>query len=1211
MPRNRRERRAFERKNKSGMWKSCVGASALAAVVAAQLGIIPASATGAVTRVVDIQGEDYNNDSELSLREAIEIARPGDIIDISGVNGDLYVDGPITIDKSLTILGGGDGNQSIRSLAKRASDDGWGFNDNDLSDDGREGDYFVDWESNDWDTYVGNTIFSIEAQIDRGIDDVVPTTVVFKDIAISGHSVEGYVSNGDFYYVELETQLNYLPLITIDEEHQGEVIFDAATIEDTLTVAGYRDYNVLDSNEFHVFLPSASGVANYSIADLEGDGDPTTVSFVNDSHIYNMNFNSALDWDNQFYKLSGNDGDDEFNFVDGDEDSPTDFEDGDGINVSSWGGFGFMGNYGGSGSAVFSAIGDINFENSFAENNSTYTENISRDGNAGQDEGPWTAGTVFGLTLGDLSITDSRMENNTLESGFGGVGFLLDGDLTVSATADGESVVQNNRVYLGSGGAFHLGLLYGGLGPSDYSRDGNYPGGTFSIEGDVTFAGNASLLGGAIFANGENDSASTIVGGAYFVDNYVYGTGFGPFGGAGGAIFVRGSLSIYAEEGESDAARFVSNEAEGSGGAIFLDSQAWDYDDAGVEGTVNDSGNLFIQNADFFGNIAAEYDGGAIAIDRHEFDTSDITIEESEFFANTSDDEGGALFVTGGVEGSGDLTIYDTYFEANGAQGGINAFDGGAVFIDTAVNVSIEDSYFRSNDATEDGAAIWVDNDMYLDFDGGYETFDGTIDVTDSTFINNEAMEDGGAIYTAQDLTVRDSFFDDNYAQSDGGAIATRDDESLYVFDSEFEDNRANDDEGGALFSYDDIYVYDSLFLDNDARDGYGGAIYAYDDVYVQRSTFTSNEAEDGGAIYAYENLTVISSTFVANTAEYDGGALYVEDGDATVLNSTFTENEAGDDGSVLYIDGDDVYLAFNTIVNQGNSAYGAGDQGDNIIDSDTGYINLVGNIIGDNSGNDLDIDGNVTDDGYNVVTDEYTLGDYGMLDGVRTEKMSILVNWDDLGLLSLDDNGGPVDTFALENSSVAVRFLVPGNVVDWDTAGWLSNLEHVGRDSTGEDLELTISQIVSADARGKARGNIADAGAYEFSVKVASGGSGIGGGGGGGSTPEPTPTPEPTDPPVANDPVTASVAGFAPGSSVLTKAIKKSLKATVAANAEFKAVVLRGFTVVTSDLRLAKARANAVRKYILKLAPEMASKVLKGKLGNSRKVKMTFKDAL
>ncbi|MFA5885407.1 MAG: right-handed parallel beta-helix repeat-containing protein, partial [Acidimicrobiia bacterium] len=324
---------------------------------------------------------------------------------------------------------------------------------------------------------------------------------------------------------------------------------------------------------------------------------------------------------------------------------------------------------------------------------------------------------------------------------------------------------------------------------------------------------------------------------------------------------------------------------------------------------------------------------------------------------DASNDDGGAIAVTG----DDDLTISGSTFTDNHAD-----YDGGAIYVDDAASdLTITGSTFTDNTADYEGGAISINNGA-------------TLTVTDSTFTGNSAGSDGGALYLEdEDLqtTITGSTFTDNTADDEGGAVALDDGSTLTVTDSTFTGN-TSDDDGGAL------YLDDSDLLTT-----------------ITGSTFTDNTSDSGGsggaiAINDGRTLDVTGSTFTANHATYNGGALYLADGDleTTVTGSTFTDNTAGtgeyqygSGGAIDTYDGRTLEITASAFA--GNSAV---DDGGAIRLDDP---DLVATITG------VTITGNTAGGG------EYAYGDGGGI--AANDAASVTVSWSTIAGNSAEQDGG------------------------------------------------------------------------------------------------------------------------------------------------------------------------------------------------------------
>ena len=394
----------------------------------------------------------------------------------------------------------------------------------------------------------------------------------------------------------------------------------------------------------------------------------------------------------------------------------------------------------------------------------------------------------------------------------------------------------------------------------------------------------------------------------------MYNTEGGPAVRAEGAIALS---SVTFHSNQAFATTYSNPLYSGEGGAVKVDQV-----DVGDDVTITDC--TFTDNLANGASVGPYYvidsEGGAVFIDVDQYNplstteltsASDVTITDSLFDGNYSNDDGGAMLVQ--IDG-GNLTITGSTFENNGASS-----DGGAVAVDQDTgNVVVDTSTFNYNSAGSDGGAIYLDDS------------DLTLTVSNSDFFSNTAGSDGGAIELdgATSLTVTDSTFTSNYSESDGGAIdidvlgAPYTAGLMTITDTTFQSNSSGD-EGGALYLDDGDIVAtltNATFSSNTASERGGAiAIDGAELLDVVGSTFTTNSAQDGGAIYADSNttssITVTESTFTGNFA-YEGSAYPYSQGGAIrsrrplfVSDSTFVENESQGEGGAIFVEAQ-VYIA-------------------------------------------------------------------------------------------------------------------------------------------------------------------------------------------------------------------------------------------------------------------------------------------------------------
>lgn len=260
-------------------------------------------------------------------------------------------------------------------------------------------------------------------------------------------------------------------------------------------------------------------------------------------------------------------------------------------------------------------------------------------------------------------------------------------------------------------------------------------------------------------------------------------------------------------------------------------------------GAVLARGALSIDNVLFEGNsinVAPNgfgNDGGAVsAFGRNDIE---VNIKNCKFENNTSQDNGGAVFIGGKAY----LNMSNTSFVNNYAQvvGGAVSISQDGITHDSARGAKIEDCSFSANSTKGSGAAINVSS--------------GTVTVENSKFESNQAQSNGGAINSFVAIETKSCTFKNN------------------------------------------VVKWEGLF-----PKGYGGAVYCWLDYTDEGSTFTGNYAlREGGAIYIKSGECTLNGTRITeNSADENGGAIANNTAKKLTLSGAIVYNNkakaAGDD---------------------------------------------------------------------------------------------------------------------------------------------------------------------------------------------------------------------------------------------------------------------------------------------------------------------------
>lgn len=411
----------------------------------------------------------------------------------------------------------------------------------------------------------------------------------------------------------------------------------------------------------------------------------------------------------------------------------------------------------------------------------------------------------------------------------------------------------------------------------------------------------------------------------------------------GGVIYVEGMVQI-------DNSTFSGNSG-GLGGVIHADG-----------GIVSMSNSTFSSNSALNAGVLYARDGAFISSTNNTFQNNvvsgfggvyyflygvDLVEVGSTYDSNSSDSNGGAIYANHNVSAfvPNTISITDALFESNqAATGSFSSGSGGALYIYNRSTVTISNTTFHDNSATN-GGAMWVvaSND--------------TVTITNSTFSENTGDQSGAigvmaaGSSAATDLVISDSSFIENEALSGyGGAISlgsttiSQSYGTIQIENTIFEGNTSNSSSsanGGAILvntSNSDDVIFSGVLFDENVAHSSGGAVYinGAQDVEISTSRFLNNEASSpasytryGGAVQIsnVENISLSNSVLCGNSAtkfttlSAYGGAFYAGNiEELNITNVIFQDNESEANGGALAVDSiDDVILINNTFV--GNSS--------------------------------------------------------------------------------------------------------------------------------------------------------------------------------------------------------------------------------------------------------------------------------------------------
>ena len=554
-------------------------------------------------------------------------------------------------------------------------------------------------------------------------------------------------------------------------------------------------------------------------------------------------------------------------------------------------------------------------------NNSIFKNNSSVDVNGEEGGKSGVGGAIYAYNGSTLAVNDSVFDGNSAYKN-GGAIYLSDNTTTLNnvefmgnRASNGGAIYAYTDSVLDIDTIEFFGNLAKGTETSSDARGGAiYMIGATLDADKVEFNDNhADYYGGAIDAHTNSkatlndvkfiENSSINNGGAVWsytntqIDiTGIYASG-NTSGSAGGFAYTRGVLNVYADDTFGSVFEGVSSGKDGvrnakNGGAIYCGVSS-EVGLEGVElnglsatsgGAIYVVGNLNAKNCEFLSNTATS--GGAVYIEKM------ATIDDCNFIGNSASYRGGAINVayTEALKNEVKADIKNSQFLSNTATtGGENeARRGGAIYLAEYVAVSVSNSSFTENLATQYGGAI--------DLARG-----SSIDIIQSDFNKNSATN-GGAIWTYLEtaLEISGGEFSDNTATTYGGAIYSYGE--VVATEVNFLKNSAN--LGGAYYASNGGATVDSCFFSGNLANVNGGAIYLPSDTVgsISGTVFEENNANRGGAVYVSGGkLTVSGSEFNINTVTRPetggetarGGAIFTQSGNVNVTDTKFNGNKA------------------------------------------------------------------------------------------------------------------------------------------------------------------------------------------------------------------------------------------------------------------------------------------------------------------------------
>ncbi|MBI2344141.1 MAG: DUF4215 domain-containing protein [Deltaproteobacteria bacterium] len=402
-------------------------------------------------------------------------------------------------------------------------------------------------------------------------------------------------------------------------------------------------------------------------------------------------------------------------------------------------------------------------------------------------EGRQTNGAGLFLNLGNVTINNSKIENNEATAGSGGGLSLPNGSLTITNTE-----FSYNKTLTSAGGAFYFGN------------------GTVTIAQTLFHDNQAKLAGCFYHASGTLSLTDTTLDNNSALDSH------------GCMYHGTGDLTL-------DVVSLTNNSA-GAFGAFFNGTGIVTISNTVIEANQAASGNfggfyhtgntLTISGTTISHNTAALGYGGFYS------GSGAVTFTSSHVDFNTA--TGG--IIGGFYHGGTGLTISDSSVDHNVAH----QFGG---FYSNAGTLSIVNSSVRHNTVS------------VSDFGGFYKGTDATV-ITRSTISNNTAAGNfGGMLLSGTSATIQDSTISGNTAGNDFAGLFSN--TPLELINSTISGNVAGRNGGGfvsgANTELSNVTVVDNVADADNNGTGNGGGIFSAAGTVTLRNSIVARNVDEGG----------------------------------------------------------------------------------------------------------------------------------------------------------------------------------------------------------------------------------------------------------------------------------------------------------------------------------------------------------------------------
>ncbi|MEM6383809.1 MAG: calcium-binding protein, partial [Pseudomonadota bacterium] len=610
---------------------------------------------------------------------------------------------------------------------------------------------------------------------------------------------------------------------------------------------------------------------------------------------------------------------------------------------------------------------------------------------ANGNSGSLNGGAIFARSVaGNLFINDSTIRDSATFSAGGGL-FLYDSNVSINA-----SLISGNTAG-GDGGGIYKTSPLGAYtttianttitGNTAGSGSNNSGGGVFNYEGDLviqnsTISGNTAGIAGGVGSYGDN-LANTSVSSTIIAGNTATQSSYGN---DVGTHTTSNTTSSFTSLGDN-----LIGDGQFSGNTLFTNGTGGDI--AGTTAAqIDPLLGALANNGGPVQTLALQQ--GSQAIDAGNNDQSLTTDARGVARDNGSGTDIGAfeLQSTPTTPQSFVVTTLDDELDFNGPDSNLETMGG-------AGDLSLREAIFlaNQNDLTADtitfdtslagGTLTLTQGQLVLTSD---ITIDGDTtgdDKADITISGNDASRVFNVTGTGTDVVLYSLDITNGNASNTGGAIYAAGAGSLTIDNSTVRDSVAGIYGGGLMVSATSLTLTSSLITGNTAGDD-GGGVFTNTDLFGTTATITN---------------TTITGNAAGTGSDNSGGGLFNVDGLLVIENSTISGNTAGISGGVGTFGDSATRTDLSSTIIAGNTATQAGygnDVGTNRTSNSTNsFTSLGNNLIGDGSFNG---------------TGFFTNGVGGDIVGTIATPIDPLLG-------ALADNGGPVQTLALQAGSQAI----------------------------------------------------------------------------------------------------------------------------------------------------------------------------------------------